>query len=238
MFLEWGSEEAQAAEDVAPEALPLDGGGAFVDPDRARLAVVRRDSVWFAVHAVGPKVVDDLRYDFGLLSLKVRKGDRWVDVQPPRPFNGDLGLDSAGPSLVTPAGPAFPQGRSFSVDAERGEVVVRGGFRTADKAWALRGVEFRYAPSPRGVTVTVEAPVGSQLRFQDFLPAAWTQADEVSRVLQTPTAASALSETPFLVEYGATFASSYAADLRGFLRYVTVPASGSVNWTIEARAAS
>ncbi|MGI8781223.1 MAG: hypothetical protein ACR2L8_13855 [Solirubrobacteraceae bacterium] len=234
VFLEWGSEEARAAEGVEPVPLPLARGGSFVDPDRAHLAVVRRGGVWFAVHAVGPKVVDDLRYDFGLLSLKVRKRDRWVDVQPPRPFNEGQGLDSGGPTLVTPAGLAFPQGERFSVESETGEVVVRGGFRTEDKVWVMRDIEFRYKPARRGVTVTVTAPPGSQLRYQDFLPEGWTEATEEAAVLQTPTAQSRLSETPSLLENGLTYVSSYAA-LRGFRRYVTVPASGQVSWKISAR---
>jgi hypothetical protein len=237
MFLEWGSEEAREAKGVEPAPLPLDGGGSFVDPERAHLAVVRHESVWFAVHAIGPKAVDDLRYDFGLVSLKVRKGERWVDVQPPRPLNEGQGLDSGGPSLVTPTGLAYPHGQRFSADPDTGEVVVRGGFRTPDKVWALRGVEFRYKPGRRGVTVTVAAPAGTQLRYQDFLPESWTEAVEESRILRTPTSESRLSEVPDSAEDGLDFASSYAADLRGFVRYVTVPESGRLRWAIEARPA-
>lgn len=237
LFLEWGSDEARAAKAVEPAPLPLDRGGSFVDPERAHLAVVRRPSVWFAVHAIGPRAVDDLRYDFGLLSLKVRKDDRWVDVQPPRPLNEGQGRDSGGPSLVTPAGLAFPQGQSFSVDPGTGEVVVRGGFRTADKVWVMRDVEFRFTPRPRGVVITVGAPPGSVLRYQDFLPAGWTEAVEASRVLRTPTSESRLSQAPSTVEDGLEYASSYAAGLRGFVRYLTVPASGRAAWAIEARAA-
>jgi hypothetical protein len=235
MFLEWGSDEARGALDVVPGRLPLDRGGSFVDPDHAHLAVVRHGPVWFAVHAIGPKGVDDLRYDFGLVSLKVRKGRRWVDVQPPRPLNDGLGRDSGGPSIVGPTGMAFPQGTNLSVDSRSGEVVVRGGFRTAAKVWALRGVTFRYKPVRRGVVATVQAPPGTRLRYQDFLPKAWTQGVEAFRVLQTPVSESRLSETPASAEDGLDFASSYAAGLHGYVRYVDVPASGRVSWTVTAR---
>jgi hypothetical protein len=235
MFLEWGSEEARAAPDVEPTPLPLDRGGSFVDPDQAHLAVVRHGSVWYAVHAIGPVSGDDLRYDFGLVSLKVRKGRRWVDVQPPRPLNEGLGRDSAGPSVLTPAGMAFPHGTSLSVDPRTGAVVVEGGFRTAANVWALRGVTFRWRPVRRGVVATVKAPPGTRLRYQDFLPRQWTQGVEGFRVLQTPVSESRLSEPPASAEDGADFASSYAADLHGYVRYVDVPASGKVSWTVEAR---
>jgi hypothetical protein len=235
MFLEWGSEEARAAAGVEPLPLPLDRGGAFVDPDQAHLAVVRHGSVWYAVHTIGPKGTDDLRYDFGVVSLKVRRGRRWVDVQPPRPLNTGTGRDSAGPSILTPDGMAFPQGTSFTVDEESGEVVVRGGFRTDAGVWTLRRVTFRYAPARRGVVATVEAPPGTRLRYQDFLPEEWTQALEGSRVLQTPVSESRLSEPPPVAEEGFHFASSYAAGLRGYVRYVDVPASGRVSWVVEAR---
>ena len=236
MFFEWASEEARAADRVVPAPLPLDKGGSYADPDRARLAVVRRGSVWFAVHAIGPIRVNDLRYDFGVLSLKFRRGNRWVDVIPPRPFDDSGGLvDGGGPALVTASGLAFPRGTRFSVDPDTGEVVVHGGYRTATGVWALRGCEFRFKPSERGVSMTAVAPAGSVLRFQDYLPAAWTEAVDGARVLMTPTATSWLSDAPSTLDYGLSFASANALQLQGYRRYVTVPASGRVSWTLAAR---
>jgi len=236
MFLGWAGEEAGAAEDVEPAALPLDGGGSFVDPDRSRMAVVRRDSVWFAVHTIGPIGVKDLRYDFGVVSLKFRRGKRWVDVLPPRPLDDSGGpLDSGGPALVTPGGLAFARGKRFAVDPDSGEVVVEGGYRTEAGDWALRGRQFRFKPTARGVRITATAPAGSVLRFQDFLPQQFTAATELGRALSTPTASSRLSETPSTLEYGLTFASANALDLLGYRRYVTVPADGRVSWTLTAR---
>jgi len=236
MFLGWASDEAAAAKSVEPAPLPLDEGGSFVDPDRARMAVVRRESVWFAVHTIGPIGVKDMRYDFGVVSLKYRRGKRWVDVLPPRPLDDSGGpLDGGGPALVSPYGLAFPRGNSFDVEQETGEVVVRGGYRTEAGVWALRGVEFRFMPTKRGVRVTAAAPAGSVLRFQDFWPQNWTEVGEGAVELRTPTAASRLSEAPSTLEYGSAFASANALDLLGYRRYVTVPADGRVSWTLAAR---
>jgi hypothetical protein len=96
-------------------------------------------------------------------------------------------------------------------------------------------VTFRWGPVRRGVVATVKAPPGTRLRYQDFLPRQWTQGVEGFRVLQTPVSESRLSESPASAEDGADFASSYAADLHGYVRYVDVPASGKVSWTVEAR---
>jgi hypothetical protein len=236
MFLGWAGDEAAAATAVRPGPLPLDAGGSFVDPDRARFAVVRRGPVWFAVHTIGPIGGADLRYDFGVVSLKYRRAERWVEVLPPRPLTDSRGaLDSAGPALVTPGGIGFPHGEDFRVDPHSGEVVVRGGYRTEAGAWLERGQEFRFAPAPRGVKVTASAPPGSVLRFQDFLPQAWTEVGEGSVELRTPTSASRLSVAPGTLEYGTTFASANALELLGYRRYVTVPADGRVSWTLAAR---
>jgi len=236
MFLQWAGDEARGASGVEPAPLPLDEGGSFVDPDRARLAVVRRDDVWFAVHAIGPIGVKDLRYDFGVVSLKYRRDRRWVDVLPPRPFDDSGGpLDGGGPALSSASGLAFPRGRDFTVEPGSGEVVIHGGYRTESGVWALRGQEFRVKPRARGVTVTATAPPGSVLRFQDFLPQSWTEVVPGAAELRTPTAVSRLSVPPATLEYGTEFTSANSLELLGYRRYVTVPADGRVSWTIAAR---
>jgi hypothetical protein len=236
MFLGWASDEADGAKRVVPAPLPLDEGGSFVDPDRVRMAVVRRDSVWFAVHTIGPIGVKDMRYDFGVVSLKYRRGKRWVDVLPPRPLDESGGpLDGGGPALVSASGLAFPRGKSFSVDDATGEVVVHGGYRTEAGVWALRGVDFRFKPTALGVRITASAPAGSTLRFQDFFPQSFTEVPPGAVELRTPTATSRLSVPPSTLEYGATFASASSVDLLGYRRYVTVPDDGRVSWTLAAR---
>ena len=236
MFLGWARRGAATASDVAPMPLPLDRGGYFVDPDRARL-VVRRGPVWFAVHAVGPIRVNDLRYDFGITALKFRRGNHWVDVIPQRPLAESGPLDGGGPALVTPYGLAFPRGRRFFVDEHPGEVVVDGGYRTATGYWALRRTHFRFVPSARGVTVVAHAPPGSVLRVQDYLPSAWTRAGDRGRVLSTPTATSRLSQRPILLRPALSFPSANSVALQAFERQLTVPPTGRISWEITARTA-
>jgi hypothetical protein len=235
VFLSWAQGAARRAADVQPAPLPLDAGGAFVDPAQARLAVVRRGPVWLAVHGIGPKGVDDLRYDFGVVALKFRRPGGWVDVMPQRPLVEDTGaLDGGGPALWTAAGLAFPHGRRITADARTGEVRVRGGYRTAPGVPAA-AAEFRFRPSQRGVTLTASAPPGATLRVQDFLPAAWTRADDDLRVLRTPTAVSRLSEPPVSLLPGVTLPSANSTQLQGFQREVVVPADGRIRWSLAAR---
>jgi hypothetical protein len=64
-------------------------GGVQLSVRDARFAVVRHGDVWFGVRMM-PSVnrPDDLRYDFGLHLLKLRRGGRWVDLVPVRPNTG------------------------------------------------------------------------------------------------------------------------------------------------------
>jgi len=234
VFLTWAGDQARRGDAAEPKPLPLDAGGVFVDPDQARMAVVRHGRVWFAVHGVGPKV-DDLRYDFGVIALKYRRDGRWVDVVPQRPLAEGIGaFDGGGPALATPTGLVFPHGRRIAADAQTGEVVVRGGYRIAPGLWAARGA-FRFRPTPRGVTLSAPAPAGSTLRIQDFLPAGWTEAAEDARVLRTPIALSRISERPLGLLLGLTFPSANSTDLRGFRREVVVPSGGRIRWSLAAR---
>ena len=235
VFLAWAADAARDSRAVAPHPLPLDGGGSFVDRDRSRMVVVRRGRVWLAVHAVGFDGLPDPRYDLGLVALKLRRHDRWVDVMAPRPFAEELPADTAGPALVTPGGLAPPRGRGFSVDADSGEVVVRVGYRLPGAAEDLQRAQFSYMPAARGVRLTVTAPPGSVLRFQDFLPEPWTEVVDGGTALRTPTASSRLSVASAAVELGTPAPSAYARELVGFRRYVTVPADGRVSCWITAR---
>jgi hypothetical protein len=235
MFLADAAEVAPPG--VRPAALPLDRGGAFVDPDRSRMAVVRHGRVWFAAHTIGPLGVEDLRYDFGVVGLKLRRGGRWVDVVSQRPFVGGP-FDGAGPALVTAAGLAYPRATRFAANPRTGVVTARGGFRYRGGGWAATGQRFRFSPVARGVRVTVSAPPGAGLRFQDFLPAAFTESREAGAALVTPTAVSRLSVPPVAVATGMTGASATAVDLTGHQRTVTVPPDGTVTWTVTGRPGS
>ena len=239
MFLAWAGDAArtESARRVVPRPLPLDRGGTFVDPDPRpvrgrppRPAVVRR-----AFHRPA-RSSDDLRYDFGLLAVKLRRGERWVDLLPPRPFEQSAGpVDGLAPALVTPSGLAYARGTRFSVDQGSGEVVVHGGYRTPAGVWALRGIDFRFKPGRRSVTLVAPAPPGRLLRFEDYLPAPWTEIADGASVLRIPTAAARVSPAPATLEYGRALTSANSVELQGYRRYVTVPAGGRVTWTLTAR---
>ncbi|MFL5838080.1 MAG: hypothetical protein ACJ76K_16055, partial [Solirubrobacteraceae bacterium] len=64
-------------------------GGVQLSVRDARIAVVRQGNVWFGIRMM-PSVRrrDDLRYDFGLHLLKLRRGGQWVDLVPVRPNTG------------------------------------------------------------------------------------------------------------------------------------------------------
>jgi hypothetical protein len=151
-FLNLAADAARGAP-AAGGALPSQRGGmAFVDPGASGVAAVRHGDLWFAVHD-GMTHPTDLRYDFGLLRLKVREDGRWTDVLERRPLTEGAGVpkDSGGPVLLTGAGPALPEGR-ISVD-RRGVVRVRGGWRVGRRL--VRRGTFTFTPKSRGVALRV-----------------------------------------------------------------------------------
>ena len=112
---------------------------------------------------------------------------------------------------------------------------MRGRFRTPSGRPVQRGAVFRFVPQRRGVTVSASLAAGSTLRLQDFLPEGWTRATNGGAILETPTAESRLLPRPAGFELGLSYASGYSTRLRGFRRYVTVPDTGRVSWTLSAR---
>ena len=183
-------------------------------PTRARLAVVRRDGRlvrgprrsgrrWSTTCATTSACCRSrcARATAGSTSSRRGRSTR------------DQGRDSAGPSLVTPAGLGVParHGASRSTP-ERGEVVVRGGFRTADEGvGAARGGVPLRARAARRHGDGRRRRLGSQLRYQDFLPAGWTEADRgLARAADADVRSSALASRPSSVEDG--------VDLRLLLR--------------------
>lgn len=167
----WTASDAldQLPAGLAAAGLPADGELRVTDPRASRLAVVRRGPVWLAVHAVvqHPR---DLRYDFGLLRLKLRGADgTWSDLLAPRPLTetGNATTRTAGPTLTVGGRTGYPEGNSIAA-ASDGTITVRGGFRTASGEWLRRGVRFRYRPLADGVRLTVDGLAGGTLRVRTF----------------------------------------------------------------------
>jgi hypothetical protein len=138
-------------------ALPAERRLAVADPRASGVAVSARRGTWLGVHAFTPRH-KDLRYDAGLLALKVRGADGgWRDLLAPRPLTEGLPrVESAGPMLVRRGVPGLPSGDTIRV-ARSGAVVVRGAFRTASERALRDGVTFTYRPAPGGATVAVDS---------------------------------------------------------------------------------
>lgn len=135
----------------------------------SRFAVVRRGRVWFAVRQTrSVRRKDDLRYDFGLISLKVRgSGRRWSDVLRLRPRRV-TGPDSAGPALLRGGMVGLPYGTELTT-SRRGTVTVTGGFKTAAGEVLRRGVVFRFQPTDCGVRMVWPAQQGDQFDVSIFM---------------------------------------------------------------------
>jgi unsaturated chondroitin disaccharide hydrolase len=146
--LDWAIGAARG--DGAPGGeIGSDRDGSFVVARGTRtFATVRRGDVWFAVKQARSDPAD-LRYDFGLVALKVRDEDGVWRTLPLRP----RARETAGPVL---GGGGLPEGRRLSV-ARDGTVSVAGGFRTAAGRWLRKGVRFRFAPTRCGVRLSLPA---------------------------------------------------------------------------------
>jgi hypothetical protein len=188
MMLNWALPELRGAGRGGRLGSDRDGGAALsVGP--ARVAVVRRRNVWFAVKPTPTwGRPDDLRYGFGLLALKVRRHGRWSDVVPVRPQPGVAPSqprtpsgpasgprvlpppDSAGPVLLRAGAPAgFPYGDSMSIRRD-GAVVVTGGWRDAAGTTLRTGVTFAFTPVRAGVRLSVSRRLGDRVQYSAFFP--------------------------------------------------------------------
>src|SRR3954454_14723433 len=137
---------AASVENVrAAGAVAADSPSAYVvGQDASRIALVRTPKLWFAVKQARSDKID-LRYDFGLVAMKVLGDDRrWSNVIPSLPkVQGEP--DSAGPVLQLPHGQAYPTGRHIAVTSD-GSVRVSGSFANA-YGRPLRSRTFRFEPA-------------------------------------------------------------------------------------------
>lgn len=153
--------------DQAPQ-VPVEGDlpadhllAATLSQQHGRFAVVRRDAVWFAVkmtRSSDPHFVDDLRYDFGLATLKRLSDGRWRDIVPERPRRDTGRAQSLGPVLLRGDGPGYPFGRRIAARTD-GSVHIEGSFRRPD-GHVLRRAKFAYFPRACGVALRFYAQAG------------------------------------------------------------------------------
>lgn len=171
--LDWAL-DAASDRPVATGTLRADRPGSTVlGSGSATFAAVRRGDAWFAVRQ-GPSAErgGDLRYDFGLVALKLRRSDGgWDDVVLARPATTGR-RDSAGPSLAlaTPGGPGYPVGRSLRTSGA-GTVTVPAVFRSERGRTLRSGVTFRFIPTACGVSIAFPAERADRFEYSTFFAA-------------------------------------------------------------------
>jgi hypothetical protein len=134
-------------------------GALKVGAQAGDMAVLRRGPVWLAVRRIRSRA--DLRYDFGLVALKLLGPDGWRDVIPLRPLA--IG-SSAGPNLL-----AVAEHEPFGsrVSASTRSIRVLGGFG------GIPGrVTFTYVPTPCGVELRFRSAASATYRYSTFFRAA------------------------------------------------------------------
>jgi hypothetical protein len=89
MMLNWLQPELRSNPHAGSQIGSDREGGVQLSVRDARMAVVRHGDVWFGLR-MQPSVnrPDDLRYDFGVNLLKLRRGGKWIDLVPVRPNTG------------------------------------------------------------------------------------------------------------------------------------------------------
>ena len=158
---------AQAAQrSQAPSHIAADRNTALtVGSSQSRLAIVRRGRIWFAVKQ-SRSAVTDLRYDFGLVAMKVAGPGGWRDVVPIRP-NVHTRNATVGPVLQRGGEIGFPVGERMLV-GRSGWVTVVGGYRTA-RGDLLRQATFRFRASGACVALSFRLQRGERVRYSSFL---------------------------------------------------------------------
>jgi hypothetical protein len=152
-----------------PSFIRADRDGAVaLSSGTGRFAVVRHGDVWFAVRMThSDQRSNDLRYDLGLVTLKVRSGRRWRPVAPIRPITQGQ-PDSAGPNLVLPDGARLrPQGGTLTARPD-GRVTIAGGWEAGAPADG-GGLLLRFSPVACGVRVRlVNPPPAAGIEYSGF----------------------------------------------------------------------
>ena len=128
---------------------------------------MRKGDVWFAVKRQGSsKRRDDLRYDFGLHTLKRRAGDgTWTDVLRLRP-QSSVGPDSVGPILRQGGKRGLPLGARLTT--RPGTVTVAGDYRSSLRSFLRRGVRWTWRATGCGVELRFPVLEGDRYEYSTF----------------------------------------------------------------------
>jgi hypothetical protein len=189
-LLEWARDDSQAPPGGAsiPADHPL---GTKLSHAESRFSVIRRGPVWAVIRpTISGKYPYDVRYDFGIVALKVLRDGRWVDVVRHRPLTRAQ-PDSAGPILRNGGVAGFPFASDVVIGRD-GSITMRGGWRRepirtkrivarlpdGGKVRALgsipgalirTGVTFRFDPTACGERLTFPVQAGDSIEYSAFI---------------------------------------------------------------------
>ena len=131
--------------------------------DTAEFASVRTGNLWYAVKRA--RSASALRYDAGLVALKMRAGGAWRDVLPLRPY-GRI-ADSIGPLITSDAGKVGSIDGNSMTTAPGGVVHIDGSW----KNWSqppVRDARFSFEPTGGGVRMRFPALPGERYELSPF----------------------------------------------------------------------
>jgi hypothetical protein len=204
LLLNWAADAAPPRA-AAGGLLPADRDSVFLDRPQNGFAAVRHGDVWFAVHR--RRSSPDLRNDFGLMVARWRApSGEWVDVVPDRPYVVDP-QETAGPVVERGGRRILPGG---PISTARGGVVRVGG-----------AVPVRFAPTRRGVRISLQAQAGDTVTYTAYLPRGL---DPRSAVRATPAAD---------LQVGGRFASCCESRMTGARFRVRVARARTVAFTVN-----
>ena len=174
MQLEWAIQAANRHR-RSPGALAADSDGvAKILRGDDTTVFVRTGDFWYSVKQASSFVnfPGDLRWDFGMVALKLFRNGAWRDVQPLRPVTERTKAQSAGPQLrLTRRGrTGLPYGVNIRVSRDK-VTRIDGGWRLPypSKTWLRRNVTFRFEPVACGVRIAFPARRGDKLEYSAFM---------------------------------------------------------------------
>ncbi|MDQ3675281.1 MAG: hypothetical protein M3401_00530, partial [Actinomycetota bacterium] len=149
-------------------SIPMDHDGRMIVRDQSGFAAVRHGSVWYGLRRLGPRT--DLRYDFGLLALKLRDGEIWRDLIEPRPVTGTGSKTgrrtTVGPVIVRAGRRYRPYGLRFKPRGG-GAMTVVTSFRAGRKRFT---VPVTYTPTTDGIVVGLTTRSSDAVEFLSYHP--------------------------------------------------------------------
>jgi hypothetical protein len=149
-------------------SIPMDDDGRMTVREQSGFAAVRHGNVWYAVRRLAPR--SDLRYDFGLLSLKVRDLNGWHDLVEPRPVTGSGstkgGRATVGPVVVRDGRRYRPEGLRFVAGAGGATTIVTRF--SAGRHHLTAPVT--YTPTADGLVIGLKVRSTDAVEFTSFHP--------------------------------------------------------------------